>query len=205
MSRNNSTHLACNSAPIVDSPVRLPLGRLRLDTIPVPTGSPVKNTMGISPVACFAASALGVNRATITSTLMPTNSAARLGSRSRLSVGRSYLEPDVLLFHEAGLAQPCAQSCPQQLGFCIVQKEHSDAPHTIGRLCARSAQPRRSTDKRDELAPPHSITSSASCWRCTGTSKPSALAVVRLITRSYFVGVWTGSSFGLVPLRIRSA
>ena len=29
----------------------------------------------------------------------------------------------------------------------------------------------------------HSITSSASCWSCTGTSRPIALAVLRLITR----------------------
>src|SRR5215813_11796035 len=34
----------------------------------------------------------------------------------------------------------------------------------------------------------YSITSSARCWSGTGTSKPSALAVLRLITSSYLVG-----------------
>jgi hypothetical protein len=29
----------------------------------------------------------------------------------------------------------------------------------------------------------YSITSSAICWRCTGTSRPNALAVLRLMTR----------------------
>ena len=52
---------------------------------------------------------------------------------------------------------------------------------------------------------PHSITSSASCWRCKGTSRPSALAVLRLITSSNLTGAWTGSSLGFAPLRMRSA
>src|SRR6266511_3483060 len=45
----------------------------------------------------------------------------------------------------------------------------------------------------------HSITSSASCCRCKGTSSPSALAVLRLITSSNLVGCWTGRSVGLAP------
>src|SRR5262245_4886452 len=58
--------------------------------------------------------------------------------------------------------------------------------------------------QRDEIAPPHSITSSASCCSWTGTSRPSALAVLRLMTNSYFVGNWIGSSAGVAPLRMRS-
>src|SRR6516164_611901 len=41
----------------------------------------------------------------------------------------------------------------------------------------------------------HSITSSARCCRIQGTSRPSALAVLRLITSSNLTGAWTGSSF----------
>src|SRR5262245_714894 len=41
-------------------------------------------------------------------------------------------------------------------------REHADAPYALGRLRARRKRPRRSAAKqRDELAPPHSITSSA--------------------------------------------
>src|SRR5262245_31499754 len=50
----------------------------------------------------------------------------------------------------------------------------------------------------------YSITSSASCWRCKGTSRPSALAVLRLIASSNLVGCITGKSAGLAPLRIRA-
>ena len=55
------------------------------------------------------------------------------------------------------------------------------------------------------IAMPYSITSSARCWRCKGTSRPSALAVLRLITSSNLTGAWTGSSLGFAPLRMRSA
>jgi hypothetical protein len=50
----------------------------------------------------------------------------------------------------------------------------------------------------------HSITSSARCWSWEGTSRPSALAVLRLTTSSNLVGAWTGSSPGFSPLRMRS-
>src|SRR6478736_8959528 len=50
----------------------------------------------------------------------------------------------------------------------------------------------------------HSITSSARAIRVVGTSRPSALAVLRLMTSSYLVGCSTGKSPGGLPLRIRS-
>src|SRR5215469_13906415 len=50
----------------------------------------------------------------------------------------------------------------------------------------------------------HSITASARASSEGGTSRASALAVLRLITSSYLVGACTGSLPGLVPLRIRS-
>src|SRR5262250_4000286 len=59
----------------------------------------------------------------------------------------------------------------------------------------------RAADERDELAPLHSITSSARASSVGGTSMPSALAVFRLMTSSYWVGACTGRSAGLVPRR----
>src|ERR1700751_1358713 len=50
----------------------------------------------------------------------------------------------------------------------------------------------------------YSITSSARARSEGGTSRPSALAVLRLITSSNLVGCWTGRSEGLSPLRILS-
>ena len=50
----------------------------------------------------------------------------------------------------------------------------------------------------------YSITSSARASSVGGTSRPSALAVLRLITSSYLVGACTGRSAGFSPLRMRS-
>src|ERR1700730_5633091 len=47
----------------------------------------------------------------------------------------------------------------------------------------------------------HSITSSARARSDGGTSRPSALAVLRLITKSNFVGCSTGMSPGAAPLK----
>ena len=57
---------------------------------------------------------------------------------------------------------------------------------------------------RDDLAAVHSITSSARASTCRGISRPSAFAVSRLITSSYFVGACTGRSAGFSPFRTRS-
>jgi hypothetical protein len=74
-----------------------------------------------------------------------------------------------------------------------------------GLLRPRRERPRgrRSAEQREERAPFHSITSSASCWRCSGTSRPSALAVCRLMTNSNLVDCTTGTLAGFAPFRIR--
>ena len=53
-----------------------------------------------------------------------------------------------------------------------------------------------------EVAPSHSITSSARARSKGGIVRPSALAVLRLITSSNLVGCSTGRSDGFAPLRI---
>src|SRR5215831_507480 len=50
----------------------------------------------------------------------------------------------------------------------------------------------------------HSITSSAHASSIGGTSRPSALAILRLMTNSNLVACWTGKSDGFAPLRILS-
>jgi hypothetical protein len=50
----------------------------------------------------------------------------------------------------------------------------------------------------------HSITLSARASNIGEMSRPSALAALRLMTRSNLVGCSTGSSLGFAPLRIRS-
>src|SRR5437016_3144582 len=84
--------------------------------------------------------------------------------------------------------------------------ENADAPDLAGllRACRERPRHRRAAEKRDELAARHSITSSARASSVGGTVRPSALAVVRLITRSNLVGCWIGRSPGFAPRRILS-
>ena len=64
--------------------------------------------------------------------------------------------------------------------------------------CANQRHSHRSKTAR------YSITSSARASTDAGTVRLSALAVLRLMTSSYFVGACTGMSAGFSPLRIRS-
>ena len=60
-SRKSSSRLPARSVDWSDRPVTLPPGRARLATRPVPTGSPPSaKTIGMTDVACFAASDRGV-------------------------------------------------------------------------------------------------------------------------------------------------
>src|SRR5262245_23179800 len=70
--------------------------------------------------------------------------------------------------------------------------------------CWHDGQPcdSRTAEQRDELAPFHSITSSAMASKPGGKVRPSVFAVFRLITNSNFVGWTTGKSAGFAPLRI---
>jgi hypothetical protein len=66
-----------------------------------------------------------------------------------------------------------------------------NTPGLAGRFRFCDERPhRRAAEKPDELAPPHSITSSAVNKSVGGIVSPSALAVLRLITNSYLVGCW---------------
>src|SRR5262245_47235987 len=90
------------------------------------------------------------------------------------------------------------------LPFVVVGNRHKypEPSHPFG-LRPRRERPhrRRAADQRDELAPSHSISSSASNWIELGTSMPSALAVCMLITNSNLVDCKTGRSAGFAPLR----
>jgi hypothetical protein len=88
------------------------------------------------------------------------------------------------------------------LVFWIVRHaghEHADAPHALALLRAPRERPRGSAAEQcDECAAVHSITSSARAMTVGGISRPSALAVLRLMTRSNLVGCTTGRSAGFV-------
>src|SRR5262249_55531748 len=85
-----------------------------------------------------------------------------------------------------------------------IRHQHADPPHPVALLRAHRERPRRrAAEQRDELAPPHSITSSAMASNDAGTVRESILAVWALITSSNLVDRPTGSSGGLAPLSTR--
>src|SRR5262249_47029333 len=87
----------------------------------------------------------------------------------------------------AGFRQALAKR-GQELGILTrrpgVEKPKPGHPRLLRAGCARPRD-RRAAEQCDELAPLHSITSSAITDTPAGTSRPSALAVLRLITSSY--------------------
>ena len=173
----------------------LPPGRARLSTKPAPTGSVTPtNTIGTVGLACSSGPACERHEAKMTSGASATNSAAYLRMRSGSQVvPPAILDPHVAAIGPAQLLQPLQERRVASLPFRIVRgqiHEYTDAPHSLGLLRPRRERPRcrRAAEQRDELAPPHSITSSARASSEGGISRPSALAVLRLMTSSYFVG-----------------
>src|SRR5262249_60568755 len=92
-----------------------------------------------------------------------------------------------------------------RLGFRIIHCEiHQDADPTLSirLLRARGERPRcRAAEKRDELAPPHSMTWSARATTVGGTVRPSGLAGLRLAKNSKRVGSSKGRSASRAPSR----
>src|SRR5258705_10084620 len=79
-----------------------------------------------------------------------------------------------------------------------------DPSRRLLRAHGKRPRRRRAAYEHNELAPFHSITSSAWARSDGGMVMPSAFALARFTTNSNLVGCWTGRSEGLVPLRILS-
>src|SRR5258707_1436706 len=123
-------------------------------------------------------------------------------------IGPAGIDPQVAALAPSQLAERLCERGEPGLPLGIVRgdiREHANAPHSLDLLRACTERPRGcAAEQRNELAPVHSITSSARASSVGGTSRPSALAVLRLITSSYLVGACTGRSAGFSPLRMRS-
>src|SRR5262249_12105333 len=115
------------------------------------------------------------------------------------------LECDIAVLDEFFFPQALAKRC-NPVGELAGGPGDEKPDHRHRRLLrACRERPRyRAAEQRDEFAPIHSITSSARASSVAGISSPIALAVLRLITRSYLVGCSTGRSAGFAPLRILS-
>src|SRR5206468_2542647 len=127
-----------------------------------------------------------------------------LGEALAAPLGPAILDRDGATLDPTELMQPLHKSGdPLAPGRRCGRAQEPDDRQLCRLLRARCERPRsRAAEERDELAAvSHSITSSARCCRNQGTSRPSALAVLRLTTSSNVVGACTGRSPGFSPRR----
>src|SRR5262249_19841743 len=125
------------------------------------------------------------------------------------TAGPTLFDPNVVALRPSQCLQSLNERTAVAKPFgvtCNFRPQYGDLWQTCRLLRARRERPRdrRAAEKRDEPAPPHhSITSWARASSVGGISRPRALAVVRLMTRSNLVGCKTGKSAGFSPLRMR--
>src|SRR5438105_7227716 len=114
------------------------------------------------------------------------------------------IDPDIVAVRPTELSK----SGPKELQaiLCVrvalgVWHQHADPPHRLLRPRRQRPCRCRAGEESDELAALHgffsySITSSARTIMRSGTVRPSALAVLRLMTVSYLTGACTGRPAG---------
>src|SRR6516162_3762508 len=201
-SRKSSRRLPARSRLWFDRPVTLPPGRARLAIRPVPTGSPAPaKTMGMTDVASMAATTTAVPDVTMTSTLRWTNSAAISAARSVRPSAQRYSIAMVRPSIQPSSRSRCTKAATHWPWVAGVAEPKYPMVGRVPGCCARAATghaivaPPRS---RDEVAPfhlrGHSMTSSARASSLSGIWRPSAFAVLRLITNANLMDCITGRS-----------
>src|SRR5262245_7175842 len=132
----------------------------------------------------------------------------KLGHQCRhaieLVLSPTIFDYNIAAIDETGFAEALTK-CRGKMGACIGGAVMEKANYWHRRLLrARRARPRcRAAEQRDELAPLHSITSSARAISDGGTVRPSTRAAWALMTSSNLVDCTTGKSAGFAPLRMR--
>ncbi len=205
--RRRSSRFAMTSPLKILTPVRLPPGLARLAARPRPTGSwATMNRMGIILVAAFAANAAGGPPVAMTATFRCTRSAANPPQPVALVFRKPVKNRYIVIFDEAGFPQSLTKRAQANSQFPdrpdVEETNHRHRP--LLRVSRERPYSRSAAKQRDELPPLHSITSSARTRSDSGTESPSAFAVFKLRTVSYFVGASTGRSAGLAPRSTRS-
>src|SRR5262249_34766062 len=126
-----------------------------------------------------------------------------------ITASPTIVDPDIASFDPAQVLEAFQQRCDIGLSLRIslgVSHEDADAPHPLGLRRPRGERPcgRRAAEQCDEVAPFPSITAFARASRLSGIVVPSALAVLRLMTRSNSIGCSIGISAGFAPRSILS-
>ena len=176
-SRRSSSRFAANSPTKKLIPVRLPPGRARLATRPSLTGSSeTAKTMGIVVVAALARECCGGRRSQQSRRLVGEPVRPPAPAVGHIDPPPSDIDRHVLALDIAGILQAlaeCAQTVERvrRLGCRGIRSPASPA----AARAPRAASCRRAAEQRDELAPPHSITSSARASSVGGTVEAERL------------------------------
>src|SRR5262249_43178060 len=118
-----------------------------------------------------------------------------------LAIAKTKFDRQIAALDIARLIKALAE-CSQHVFFCVcISRSETKPTYSAYRVLLRKrrerpcrrrsaeqsddlAPPHSITPSRDELASPHSMTSSARASSISGTVRPSALAVLRLMTNS---------------------
>jgi len=108
----------------------------------------------------------------------------QLGEPIRLPFRINALYVDILSRGVTELAQPLVECVELRVRRRGTGQQHADAGRLSRLLRAGGERPRygRGTEQGRKIAPPHSMTSSATASSVGGMIRPSALAAFRLIT-----------------------
>ena len=191
-------------------PVALPPGRARLATKPAPTGSSDvrehdRHGAGRLQQRRHGRAASGQNDVRRERDQFRRVSANVVG----IACGPAVVDPHVAAVGPAQLLQPLQERRDAGLRFRIVRGcELISTPMRRIRsgCCARAASGHAAAAAESVMNSRRLIRSPRRRGRAASAalSRPSALAVLRLITSSYLVGACTGRSAGFSPLRMRS-
>src|SRR5262249_2149930 len=168
-----SCRLPSSSEARIVTPVVLPSGLARERTKPWSSMSSVKAKIGMLAVARCAARTAASPPARMTSTPASTRSAAWPSISLRQQRETGCIDYEILAFDEAEPPQFIEQREIMRY-IARARKQAAEAINASGLLSARHERPRdgRAGEQRDELAAPHSITSSARASNAGEISRP---------------------------------
>src|SRR5436190_14739830 len=121
-----------------------------------------------------------------------------------LTTGRAIFNCNIAAFDEAGFLEALCHRADLSSIKVAATEQADQCHHRLLRPRRERPRGRRAYSSEELATLHHSITSSARARSVGDTSRPNALAVLRLMTSSYLVGACTGNSPGFSPFRMRS-
>ena len=139
----------------------------------------------------------------------PDEVGSEVGKPARIFLCPPWFEDDVLALHIAQFSETAFEALPPpetaRVWCAVVQKtDPGDLPRLLPLGGERRGEEAASQSPEERAPVHHSMTWSARCRSDGGIVRPRALAVLRLMTNSNFIGCSTGRSTGFAPFKILS-